>query len=807
MDNKKYQDLLSQMTLEEKASLCSGLTNWLTKPISRLGIPSVWMSDGPHGLRKEKDTGGTNIMQESETSTCFPTAVTTASSWDEDLIREVAETIADEAKALKVTTILGPGVNIKRSPLCGRNFEYMSEDPYLTSKLGTAYVKGAEESGVGVSLKHYCANNQEYLRMCADSVIDERALREIYLPAFERVVKEANPSTVMCSYNRIEGTYLAENKRFLNDILRDEWGFKGIVVSDWGAVNDRIEGIKAGLDLEMPGNGGMNDKHIVEAVENGTLSEEDLDKCVLRMIKFAFECKEKEGKGYKIDFASHHKVARKAAANSAVLLKNNDSLLPLNKHNGNVAVIGELARTLRYQGAGSSHIAPPRTVSFTGAMRAAGQSFTFAPGYTLKGEGYSKKLIDEAVKAAKGKKAVIVFVGLTDAFESEGFDRKHIEMPKSHNILIEELSKVNENIIVVLSCGSPVKIDSWECKVKSILNMYLGGQAGGEAAYDLIFGDVNPSGKLAETFPYNNEDNIVSKYFPMGPRTVEYRESIFVGYRYFDTAKKDVQYPFGHGLSYTKFKYSDLKLSKKKVKEGEKFTVSFNLKNIGDRAGAEVAQVYVSAPESKIFKAKQELKGFKKVYLEKGEEKKVSIELDERAFSFYNVNIKDWQVESGTYSIAVGTSSRNHLLLGEVEVIGERTAEVPDYRESAPIYYDLAHMSNIPDEQFKAVLGREIPYNAEFKKGDLNLNCSVTQVAVSPYGKLLKGILTVGAKVVSLTAENPDMITQSIKDMPLRSFSGFTGGLVSQESVDGLVEMCNGEKGGLRKFIGGFKKK
>lgn len=808
MDEKKYSELLSKLTLEEKASLCSGLTNWLTKPIDRLGIPSVWMSDGPNGIRKEKQTGGTNIMQEPETATCFPTAVTTASSWDPELLREVGNTIADEAKALKVTTVLGPGINIKRSPLCGRNFEYMSEDPFLTGRLAAAYVKGVQEKDVGVSLKHFCANNQEYLRMCADSVVDERALREIYLSAFEYVVKNAKPTTVMCSYNRLGGEYLAENKRMLTDVLRDEWGFDGIVVSDWGAVNDRVKGIKAGLDLEMPGNGGMNDRHIVAAVKNGSLDEADLDKCVLRMIKFAFECKEKEGRGYKIDFSSHHKIARKAAANSAVLLKNNDNLLPLSKHNNSVAVIGELARTLRYQGAGSSHIAPPRTVSFTQAMRAAGQSFTFAPGYTLKGEGYNKKLIEEACKVAKGKKAVVVFAGLTDAFESEGFDRKHINMPAGQNALIEELAKVNENIIVVLSCGSPVKIDTWECKVKSILNLYLGGQAGGEAAYDVIYGDVNPSGKLAETFPFNNEDNVVCKYFPMGPRTVEYRESIFVGYRFYDKAKKTVQYPFGHGLSYTKFEYSKIKLSKTKIKEGEKLTVSFKLKNVGDRAGAEVAQVYVCPPESTIFKADRELKGFQKVYLEAGEEKKVSIELDERAFSFYNTNINDWHAESGEYKIIVAASSRDSRLYAAVEVTTAKPdAVVPDYRDTAKIYYSVDTMSSIPDKHFAAVLGRPLPYNAPFRKGDLTINSSVTQVAVSPYGKLLKGVLTVGAKVVSLAAENPAMITESIKDMPLRSFSGFTGGLVSQESVDGLLDMCNGTKGGVRKLIKGFKKK
>ena len=642
--------------------------------------------------------------------------------------------------------------------------------------------------------------------MCIDSVVDERALREIYLTPFEYIVKKEQPTTVMCSYNRVGGTYLSDNKRMLTDILRGEWGYKGIVVSDWGAVNDRGEGIRAGLDLEMPGNGGMNDKHIVEAVKNGTLDEADLDKVVLRMIKFAFDCKEQEGKGYKVDFDAHHKIARKAAAESAVLLKNNDNALPL-KSKQRVAVIGALAKNLRYQGAGSSHINPPKTVSFTEAMRNEGQSFAYAAGYTLKGDGYNKKLIDEAVKVAKGKDAVLLFIGLTDAYESEGFDRTHMNIPRGHNVLVDEITKVNDNVIVVLSCGSPIKMDMWECKVNAILNMYLGGQAGGEAAYDLIYGKVNPSGKLAETFPFNNEDNVVSKYFPMGPRTVEYRESIFVGYRFFDKAKKAVQYPFGHGLSYTKFEYKNIKLSSKKVKEGEKLTVTFTLKNIGDVAGAEVAQVYVCPPESKIFKADRELKGFQKVYLEPGEKKKVSIELDERAFSYYNVNINDWHAESGEYKIIVAASSRDSKLYDSVEVITNKPdAEVPDYSKTAPIYYAVDSMATIPEKQFEVLLGYTLPNNSPFKKGDLTINNSVKQVAVSPAGKALYGVLNIGAKIVALGAENPEMITNSVNDLPLRSFSGWTGGLISQKSVDGLLDMCNGKKGGFKKLINGFKK-
>ncbi len=807
MSNQNYEKILAKLTLDEKLLLLSGKTFWLTNDIERAGIPSVWMSDGPHGLRKEKVSAGTNIMQASETSTCFPTAVTTASSWDTELIEQVGATIADEARALKVTTVLGPGVNIKRSALCGRNFEYISEDPYLTAKMGAAFVHGVQKEGIGVSLKHFCANNEEHIRMCIDTVADERAMREIYLPAFEHIVKTEQPSTIMCSYNRIEGTYLSDNKRYLTDILRGEWGFKGIVVSDWGAVNDRVEGIKAGLDLEMPGNNGMNNANIKLALDRGDITMEDIDKIALRMIKFAFECKENEGEGYDIDFEAHHEIARKAAANSAVLMKNENSILPLKGHES-VAVIGTLAKKVRYQGAGSSHINPYKTVSFIDALENTAQAFTYAPGYTLKGDGYDADLIADAVKAAEGKDKVIVFIGLTDAFESEGFDRKHINMPASHALLVEEISKVNENIIVVLSCGSPVQMKPWDNKVKAVLNMYLGGQAAGEACYDIIYGAVNPSGKLAETFPVYNEDNLASAYFPMGPRTVEYRESIFVGYRYYDTAAKAVAYPFGHGLSYTSFEYSGIKLSKKKAKEGDKITVSFKLKNTGALDGAEVAQVYVSAPESKLYKAEKELKGFRKVFLKAGEEKTVKIELDERAFSYYNVNICDWHAESGEYTVLVGSSSRDIRLTSALTLTTAKPdVAVPDYTEAAPSYYNLKAVNRIPDSEFKAVLGRDIPDNSDIKKGDLTINCSVSQVAVSPFGKLLYGALTNGAKIVALTAENPDMITESIKDMPLRSFSGFTGGILSQKSVDGILDLCNGTKGGFKKLVNGFIKK
>ncbi len=809
MTQLNYEAILESLTLEEKASLCSGMTNWLTQKIERAEIPSVWVSDGPSGLRKEKvKENGTNVMGESEPSTCFPGAATLACSWDPELCEEVGQAIAEEAKALKVSTVLGPGVNIKRSPLCGRNFEYYSEDPYLAGRMGAGWVHGLEKENVGTSLKHFLANNEEHIRMTVSSVVDERALREIYMPAFEHIVKTEQPATVMCSYNRLNGTYLSENKRMLTDVLRDEWGYEGIVVSDWGAVNNRIDGVKAGLDLEMPGNKGINDRHLVEAVKDGRLSEEDLDKVALRVIKFACERNAHIVENYKADLEKNHKVARKAAANSAVLLKNVGHALPLKKGQ-NIAVIGQLAKVARYQGAGSSHINATKIVSFTDALDGAGQKYEYADGYSLKGDGYKSGLIKKAVKTAKGKDAVVVFIGLTDAFESEGYDRSHLDMPAAHNILVEELLKVNKNVIVVLSCGAPVKLQDWEKDVNGILNLYIGGQATGEAAYDVLFGDVNPSGKLAETFPYRNSDNIVSKYFPMGPRTCEYRESVYVGYRYFDKANKDVRYPFGYGLSYTQFEYSNLKLSASEINEDEELTVSFNVRNTGKVAGAEIAQLYVSDVESTIYRPVKELKGFKKVYLEAGEEKKIELTLNSRAFAYYNVNINDWHIESGDFDILVGASSRDIRLKDRVNVISANPdAPVPDYRKTAPYYYNIGgNEKEIPKAQFEAVYGDKMPDNSEFKKGELTACNSVGQCAVSPWGRFIYRMAMFGAKIIAKSAENPEMITESVKDMPLRAATAMTGGLVPEMSLYGLVDMVNGRKGGLRKFLRGFRKK
>ena len=797
--------ILKEMTLEEKASLCSGKDSWHTKPVERLDIPEIMVSDGPHGLRKVKDESA--AMNQAIDAVCFPTACATACSFDRELVANMGKALGQACKAEKVAVLLGPGCNIKRSPLCGRNFEYFSEDPYLAAKMGAGWVHGVQKENVGTSLKHFVANNQEHIRMSISSIVDERALREIYMPAFEYIVKTEQPTTVMCSYNQLNEVFLSDNKRMLTDVLRDEWGFKGIVVSDWGAVNNRVEGIRAGLDLEMPGNNGLNDRHIVAAVKNGTLKEEELDRVVLRMIKFAIENKAREV-DYKVDLDANHEIARKASASSAVLLKNEDDTLPLKKSE-KIAVIGQMAKHARFQGAGSSHIGCTKITSFTDMLDEMKQPYEYADGYTLKGDGLSKKLIKEACRIAEGKDKVLLFIGLTDAYESEGYDRTHINLPEAHNILANELLKVNKNVVVVLSVGAPVKLGEWEKGVKSILNMYIGGQAVGAATYDLLYGAVNPSGKLAETYPFHNHDNIVANYFSMGPKTVEYRESVYVGYRYFDKVQKPVRYPFGFGLSYTTFEYSGFRLSADKIKETDTLTVSFKIKNTGKVAGAEIAQLYVSDVESTIFRPVKELKGFKKVFLNPGEEKTVELALDSRAFAYYNVLIHDWHVESGDFKILIGASSQDIKLEGKVFVESANPdAPIPDYRKSAPFYYELTGKdTEIPKEQFEVLYGAKLPNNDKFKKGELTKNCSLAQCAVSPWGRFIYKAANLGSHIIAKNSENPEMIIESVKDIPLRYTSTMTGGIVSEYSLQGLVKMVNGKRGGFCQLLRGFRKK
>ena len=707
---KTPNEILAQMTLEEKAAICDGADFWHLKGMEKYGFPSIMVCDGPHGLRKKDYSKTGDSLSNSVPAISYPTAATTASSWDPELLYEMGVALGKKCLKEEVGVLLGPGINMKRSPLCGRNFEYFAEDPILAGELSAGFINGVQSMGVGTSLKHFCANSQETRRMTCDSVVDERALREIYLTAFEIAVKKAKPWTVMNSYNKINGFHGSENKHTQLEILRDEWGFDGVVVSDWGAVNDRVLGLKNGNDLEMPSSSGSGAKKIVEAVKNGTLDEAVLNERALNMLNLIKKCVDGSKKNYAYNDADDQPFARKVAANSMVLLKNN-GILPLKK-NGKVAVIGELARTPRYQGAGSSHINPTQLDNALEELQKVGYNVEFAQGYELKQKKAKNNdaLIAQAVELAKRCETAILFIGLTDDYEAEGFDRTHMNLPDAHDKLVAEILKVNKNAIIVLAGGSPVEMP-WNDGVAAILNSYLGGQAGAGAVADIISGAVNPSGKLPETYPMFYADTPAFNNFPGNPASVEYRESVYIGYRYYEKAKKAVRYPFGFGLSYTTFEYSDIKVSAKSIKDTDTLTVTVKVKNTGAVPGYEIVQLYVADKESTIYRPEKELKGFKKIWLNPDEEKEIAFELSKRAFAFYNVNINDWCVESGDFDILVGASSADIRLSATVNVSAEE-APIPDYSAVAPLYYS-GDVQNVPEDQFVAVLGREPQVRSE----------------------------------------------------------------------------------------------
>ena len=663
--------IIREMTLEEKAGMCSGKDFWHLKGVERLGIPEVMVSDGPHGLRKQAEEADHLGLNESIKAVCFPTACATACSFDRDLLEEMGERIGDECQAEDLSVILGPAVNIKRSPLCGRNFEYFSEDPYLASQMAAAHIKGVQSKNVGTSIKHFAANNQEHRRMSCSSEIDEMTLREIYLAAFETAIKEAKPDTVMCSYNRINGEFASENHWLLTEVLRDQWGFEGYVMSDWGAVNDRVKGLKAGLELEMPGSGGNTDKEIVEAVKNGELEEAVLDRAVERILNIVFKFTDNRQEG-KFDLEEDHKLAAKIAGESMVLLKN-EGVLPLPAQGKKIAFIGKFAETPRFQGGGSSHINSFKITSALEAVKEVAE-VTYAQGYDVKEDVIDQAMLDQAVETAKEADVAVIFAGLPDAFESEGYDRTHMRMPDCQNTLISEIAKVQENVVVVLHNGSPVEMP-WADQVKGILEAYLCGQAVGQAEVDILFGKVNPSGKLAETIPYKLSDNPSYLNFPGDGQKVEYKEGVFVGYRYYDTKEMPVRYPFGYGLSYTTFEYSDLQLSSDKIKDTDKLKVTLKVKNTGNRAGKEIVQLYVADKTGAASRPVKELKNFVKVELQPQEEKTVEMELDKRSFAWYNTDIHDWYAASGEYEILAAASSRDIRLKKTVYV--ESTTELP----------------------------------------------------------------------------------------------------------------------------------
>lgn len=693
LDVKK---LVNELTLEEKASLCSGADFWHTEAIDRLNIPAAMVSDGPHGIRKQESLADHMGVAESIKAIGFPTASAMACSFDRDLLHKVGDALGEECVAEDLAVLLGPGINMKRSPICGRNFEYYSEDPVVAGELGAAFVNGVQEHGVGTSLKHFAANNQEWRRMSISAEIDERTLREIYLAAFETVVKKAQPWTIMCSYNRINGVYSCENDWLLNKVLRDEWGFEGLVMTDWGAMDERVPSLKAGLDLEMPDCHGETDKLIVKAVQNGELEESVLDTAVERILTMVDKyLTARKGidpasmvhplpssveRGY--DVAAHHALARTTAEQSAVLLKNED-ILPLQKDK-KIAFIGEFAKVPRIQGGGSSHI---NNTWIESALDAAGDSVSYAQGFHIDEETTDETLLQEAITLAKESDVAVIFAGLPDSFESEGFDRTHLNMPANQNELIARISEVQPNVVVVLHSGSPIAMP-WLDKVAGVLQMYLAGQASGGAAVNLLFGDATPCGKLAETFPLHLEDNPSYLNFPGNREKVCYQEGVFIGYRYYDKKKMDVLFPFGYGLSYTDFTYSNMKVTVNGknatdvdvIKETDEIIVSADITNTGNCDGAEIVQLYIKNPVVYEIRPEKELRDFAKVFLKAGETKTVTFTLNARAFSYYETRIHDWYAESGDYEILLASSSRDIRLQDTVSITGSKKIPfVADY--------------------------------------------------------------------------------------------------------------------------------
>lgn len=664
---KSVKDILKTLTLEEKASLCQGASFWFTQDIPEKGIQPIMMTDGPHGLRKQ--TGETDHLgvNKSEPATCFPSAAAIANSWDISLIYEIGQALGEECLKEEVSVLLGPGCNIKRSPLCGRNFEYFSEDPYLSSQMAKNHILGVQSKGVGTSIKHFAVNNQETRRMSVNAVIDERTLREIYLASFETAVKEAKPFTVMMAYNRVNGEFCCENHILLHDILRNEWGYDGVVVSDWGATNNQVIGIAEGFDLRMPYGGEHFTKKIIEAVKSGELPEEALDKSVERILTLIQKGLEAKKENFTYSQDKHHKLAVRAAEESIVLLKNDNNLLPLSTKD-KIAVIGGFAKNMRYQGGGSSHVNATVHENILDVLtkKYPQVSYQFARGYRLKADVIDEAYIADAIKAAESADKIVLCLGLPDTFESEGFDRTHMRIPDNQTDLLNRLSTLEKPIVGLLFAGSPVEMP-WLDKLNALFSVYTAGQGAAEAALNLVFGEANPCGKLAETYPISLGYTPCALAYPE-KETAVYREGIFVGYRYYEKKELPVLFPFGYGLSYTKFEYENLKINAEKINDNQTLTVSVDIVNTGTRAGKEIVQLYVRDVESEVVKPIKELKGFEKVSLKPGEKKTVTFTLNKRSFAYYETKISDWYVESGEYEVLVGASSSDIRLCGKVYV-------------------------------------------------------------------------------------------------------------------------------------------
>lgn len=790
----KHKEIIEKMTIEEKAAILSGKNVWQSRNIDRLGLPSIFCSDGPHGIRKQAREGDHLGLNASLPATCFPTAATVANSWDEELCREIGEALGEEAASQNVNMLLGPGLNIKRSPLCGRNFEYFSEDPYQAGKMAAAYVKGIQSQGVYACPKHFAVNSQELRRMAMDSVLDERTLREIYLEGFEIAVKEGGAKAIMTSYNQVNGVYANENKHLLKDILRGEWGFDGMVVTDWGGSNDHVQGVAAGSNLEMPAPGLDSARELLAAVENGSLSMEELDDCVDGLLDAVLALtSENEGRKSSYDKDAHHRLAGRAAEESIVLLKNSQDLLPL-KPGCKVALIGDFAFDPRYQGAGSSLVNPLHLETMETVIPdyPAIDCIGAARGYLRSGKE------DEALKEQAGKLAaradvVLYCFGLDELSESEGMDRSHMRIPQNQIRLLEYLAEINPNIVGIISAGSAIEMP-WHELCKSILHGYLGGEAGPGAMIRVITGAVNPSGRLSESYPLSYEDTPAFRYFPSTERSSEYRESIYVGYRYYDTNKVPVQYPFGYGLSYTVFSYSDIQVSE----EGVRFTLT----NTGSLDGKEVAQLYVGGPKGKIFRPDKELKGFAKVFLKAGESTTVTIPFDDKTFRYWNIATGRFEVESGVYTVFLGASVSDIRLSQTITMAGT-TDRLPYKPENLKSYYS-GGVRNVSREEFEILLGHAVPDGKWY--GELGINDALCQMyyAKSPLARLICRILE-RLKARSEAKGKPDLNLLFIYNMPFRGIAKMTGGAVSMEMARGMVLVVNGHFfRGMKKIIGGY---
>ena len=784
----KHKELIAGLTLEQKCSLLSGMDFWQTEEIKGK-IPAAFLSDGPSGLRKQAKAADHLGLNPSIPAVCMPSSATVANSWDPELAYLVGKTIGEEASAAEVTLLLGPGVNMKRNPRCGRNFEYFSEDPYLAGKMAGGYIRGVQSNGIGSCIKHYAANNQEIRRMTSDSIVDERALREIYLEAFEIAIKESNPAAVMTSYNKLNGIYANENEHLLREILRNEWGYNGVVVSDWGGDNDRVAALKASSDLEMPTSGGETDAEVVAAVKEGKIAESYVDESVDRLLEMILKASENLKKASReFDKDAHHLTAQKVAEESIVLLKNNDHLLPLAAKT-KVAIVGDFAKDARYQGAGSSVVNPLHVDQILDVIKEYPLSYVgFEPGFKRYGKK-SQRLIDKAVKLAEKADVVLLFCGLDEVTEAEGMDRPNIRLPGNQRDLIAALYHTGKKVVLVMECGSVVEMP-YVSRVDAIVHAYLSGEAGARAILNVITGKVNPSGKLAESVPFGYADCPSADHFGKSDRTIEYRESIFIGYRYYNSSGAYARIPFGYGLSYTKFAYRDLEITDKGVK--------LQVKNIGKVDGKEIAQLYVGKRHSFVFRPRIELKGFVKVALKAGEEKSVEIPFDEYTFRYFDISSKRFETEGGEYQIFVGSSSKDLLLDGVITKEG--TVSVGPYDVEKIRHYMKGEVREVPDAEFKEILGSDIPEkDLRFIKKhrievDYNTSVSDLRYAKGWTGRLTERVIRhligflrwIGKRTTANT------LVMGVYYNPVRAFSRMTGAAISMAQLDGLIMMFNG---------------